>query len=297
MSNDDPDVVLELSLLDNGIDFILKGIDELFDDNYIPFGYSDPAKVLPNRYKYGYLHLFSGFLLLLKARLVQHAPELIFKGTMIEVRQKLANNKTPNTVDLDEALNRLEMGPRVVFSEPELKVIRMMQDFRNKFEHYEVSANKHQLWNTVSEFLVLIYKFMIAQLRMEIEGSDNGQELQEKIQDLESVNKHFIAQREKEWLDDALLRREQFQVEREDVIHDLHREHHLSKGVEIPFTYCSECGAETMIISGDYAGICCNPECDHITPLTGCDRCGEMMEGFSWDFNICDSCQSWIAEQ
>jgi hypothetical protein len=33
---------LELNLLENGIDFILKGIDELFNEGHVLRGYSNP---------------------------------------------------------------------------------------------------------------------------------------------------------------------------------------------------------------------------------------------------------------
>ena len=35
IENEKEDVILELNLLDNGIDFILKGIDELFDEYHV----------------------------------------------------------------------------------------------------------------------------------------------------------------------------------------------------------------------------------------------------------------------
>ncbi|MBD2246546.1 hypothetical protein [Nostoc sp. FACHB-888] len=169
MSNEELDITLELNLLDNGVDFILKGIDELFDEDHILREYSNATHISMNGYKYGVLHLFSGFLLLLKERLSRHLPELIFKGRVNEVKQKLSSGKTPNTVDFDEALERLEIGPKVIFSKDELEVIRVIQDIRNQFEHYKVSINKFQLWKNVSKFLELIDNFLIKELQINIE--------------------------------------------------------------------------------------------------------------------------------
>jgi hypothetical protein len=288
MSTNNSDIILELNLLDNGIDFILKGIDELFDEQHAWAGYSNPVDVTPSRYKYGYLHLFSGFLLLLKERLSRHLPELIFKGKIAEVKQRLASGKTPNTVDLDEALERLEIGPKVTFSDDELKVIRNMQDFRNQFEHYKVSANKYQLWANVSEFLALIDRFLVQELQITIESSADSLELRQKIQTIESIWERIREQREQEWKQDIQYRLKKFKPIRKKVVTDLEGEHLVSKGDITPFIYCPECGEETLIVHGEYAGICANPECNGVHPLTHCDlsithnstaagKCGRMI--------------------
>jgi hypothetical protein len=78
--------ILELSLLENGLDFITRGIDELYVlyDNIEYQQYIYPISQPQKDYKYGVLHLFSGFLLLLKERLTYHMPELIFEGRIEE---------------------------------------------------------------------------------------------------------------------------------------------------------------------------------------------------------------------
>lgn len=97
-------------------------------------------------------------------------PELIFTGKLAEIRRKLqAGKRVPATVDLDEAVERLEIGPKVSFSEDELEVIRKIQDFRNQFEHYKVTANKYQLWAEVTKFLDIIEKFLQEELGIELE--------------------------------------------------------------------------------------------------------------------------------
>jgi len=108
MSNaESSNIKVELSLLNNGLDFILKGIDELFDNNYVMRDFSSAVDIGTSSYKYGVLNLFSGFLILLKERLFRHIPELIYKGNLKDIRNKLASGKIPNTVDLDEALEKL----------------------------------------------------------------------------------------------------------------------------------------------------------------------------------------------
>ncbi len=139
MSNtESSNIQLELSLLNNGLDFILKGIDELFDDEYVMREYSSAVDIGTSSYKYGVLNLFSGFLLLLKARLYRHRPELIFTGNPEYIRNKISSGETPNTVTLKDALKNLKIGPGFVFTEQNLKSIRYVQDVRNKFEHYTI---------------------------------------------------------------------------------------------------------------------------------------------------------------
>jgi hypothetical protein len=196
-NNRSSDNTLELKLLDNGIDFILKGIDELFDENHVLRGYSTAVDVSESSYKYGVIHLFSGFLLLLKERLYRHLPELIFKGRVDDVKKKLDDRKIPNTVDLDEALERLTIGPRVTFSEDDMKVIRSVQDIRNKFEHYEVSINKYLLFEKTSKFLELVDRFLINELSINLEHVAEGKKLREKIRTIDSAWARFDNHRRK----------------------------------------------------------------------------------------------------
>jgi hypothetical protein len=294
MNANSADVTLELNLLDNGIDFILRGIDELFDDSHTLKGYSDPVDVSLNSYKYGTLHLFSGFLLLLKERLSRHLPELIFKGKIGEVREKLAHDKTPFTVDLEEALERLEIGPKVTFTDDELKTIKGMQDIRNQFEHYRVSRNKYQLWDTLSRFLALIDRFLVQELKINIEATADSTRLRDKIQSIEVLWERINKQRKEEWRREAQRRLEEFEQRPEEIVAELESEKYSSKGDIVPFIFCPECGEETLIAYGEYAGICINKGCYSIRPLTECVKCGQLTEGFPWEFNACESCQDWL---
>lgn len=294
MTREETEILLRLNLLENGIDFILKGIDDLFDEEYIINEYYGALHVSPNGYKYGYLHLFSGFLLLLKERLSRHMPELIYKGKLSEIKKKLAGNgkekEIPNTVDFDEALERLEIGPKVVFSEKDLKIIRNMQSFRNQFEHFEISANKHQLWSIVSGFLIIVDNFLVKELQINIETSAGSQELLNKIQSIETVWQRIQKQRKEEWQIETEEKLDKFIEDQKNILDEFRQEHYISKGYFVPFTLCPNCGSETLIISGEYSGICANSECNSIFPITKCKRCYEPTIGFDWEFNFCDDC-------
>ena len=259
--------------------------------------YSSATDISLNGYKYGVLHLFSGFLLLLKERLSRHLPELIFKGKFNEVKQKISAGKTPNTVDLDEALERLEIGSKVMFSEDELKVIRTIQDIRNQFEHYKVSLNRYLLWKNISRFLELIDKFLVNELQVNIEASPESIDLQRKIQTIDSIRKRVEQQRRKEWNEDVQSRLKTFKRKSNQVIKELELGYRASKGADFPFTICPDCYQETLITSGEFEGICTNSDCNSVNPLTECVRCGAVMPGFSWDFGFCESCQEWMDDQ
>ncbi len=290
MSQNDDEVSLKLNLLDNGIDFILKGIDEIYDETYDSESYYGALDVPPSGYKYGCLNLFSGFLLLLKERLARHLPELIYKGALSDVRAKLAkpNRDILNTVNLDEALERLEIGPKFVFSNKELKTIRSMQSFRNKAEHFELAGNKHELWSLVSKFLIIVDNFLAQELQISIESSVESAELFQKIKRIESVWKRLQEQRKKAWKNDISVQFNKFALLREKVLSELE---------EDDFMECPSCGDESLIVSGDYSGICTKPDCEGVFPIAQCDRCYQPVVGFDWESNLCEYCEGWLEKE
>lgn len=294
MNSKELDTTLELNLLENGVDFILKGIDELFDEDHVLREYSSATDISMSGYKYGVLHLFSGFLLLLKERLSRHLPELIFKGKFNEVKQKISCGKTLNTIDLDEALERLEICTKVTFSEEEIKVIRTLQEIRNQFEHYKVSTNIYHLWKNITKFLELIDKFLVNELQINIEGSPESSKLQQKIYTIDSIRKRIEQkleqQRREEWSQDIQSRLKKFQQNRVQILRNLDQEYIDNKGADDTFTTCPDCNRETLIILGEWEGICSNSECNSVNPLTYCSRCGTIMAGFWWNFNFCEFC-------
>jgi hypothetical protein len=299
MSNaESSNIQLELSLLNNGLDFILKGIDELFDDDYVMREYSSAVDIGTSSYKYGVLNLFSGFLLLLKERLYRHMPELIFQGNLEDIRNKLSSGKTPNTVALKEALKNLKTGPGFVFSERDEKLIRDVQDMRNKFEHYTISVDKYELWSNLSKFLELIDKFLVEELHISIEESPEALEIEEKIQKIDSVWKRTQQERRRQFDLEIQGRIEEFNTSRDRVMQELKTESYSSNGADKFLGNCPDCYEQTMIVYyEDFIGICTNPECGSGHALTECLRCEELTPGYPWEEKFCGSCRDWISEQ
>lgn len=299
MSNaESSNIQLELSLLNNGLDFILKGIDELFDDDYVMREYSSAVDIGTSNYKYGVLNLFSGFLLLLKERLHRHMPELIFKGNLKDIKEKLKSGKVPNTVNLDEALEKLEIGTRFVFLDPkDVKLIRYMQDVRNKFEHYTISADKYELWSNLSKFLELIDKFLVEELHISLEKSPEALELQEKIHKIDSVWERTQQERRRQFDLEIHGMIEELNTSRDRVMQELRTESYYSNGADKLLISCPDCNEQTMIVYEEFKGICTNPECGSGHALTECLKCEELTPGYPWQQKFCDSCSNWIDEQ
>jgi hypothetical protein len=297
MAGNESEHTFQINLLENGVDFILKGIDELFNEDMTLREYVNALDITPENYKYGVIHLFAGFLLLLKERLYRHMEELIFTGRINDIKQKLKSGKKPITVTLDEALERLEMGPRFVFEDDDLKVIRRMQDYRNQLEHYKVSVNKHEIWRNISKFLGIIDKFLTEQLQINIEDSANNLELVGKIQGIEAIWKRIEKQKVDGWRLEMEKQLADFEGNRQKVLDDLQHEYFIEKGAIEIFIECPECYQDTLIVYGEYIGICSNEECLSINPITSCARCGRTTVGFPWEFNICDDCMDTIKYQ
>lgn len=281
--------IIELSLLENGLDFIIKGIDELYElhDDIEYQHYIDPVSQPHKDYKYGVIHLFSGFLLLLKERLSHHMPELIFNGTIAEVRKKLDSRKEPNTVNLDRALERLEVGPKVTFSETDIKLIRKVQSYRNKFEHYKISMNKFEINKIIIDFIDLIDRFLVRELKIDITSSslNINPETRSKVLSIESVYRRMTNKWRHELIKIGETKIEKFNDNRNEILEDLEREAYLAvKDGDIdPTIECSKCEEEILIVTGEYSGVYTNEECNSYSAIKCCDRCGNFTTGYEWE--------------
>jgi rRNA maturation protein Nop10 len=293
--------IIELSLLENGLDFITRGIDELYelyDDSEYQY-YIYPVSQPHKDYKYGVLHLFSGFLLLLKERLSHHMPELIFEGRIVEVKKKLDKGKEPNTVNLDEALERLEIGPKVIFSESDTELIRKIQKYRNQFEHYKLSVNKFEINKVIIDFIDLIDRFLIKELKIDITSTslNTNPEVRAKVLSIESVYRRMTGKRKRDLMKLGEQKLKEFQDNREKILQELDREAYIGYkeegGIDITIE-CPQCGEETLIIYGDYAGVCSNEECNSYSLIKNCDRCGKVTTGYEWEEEWCDDCHNEI---
>lgn len=284
----------KLSLLENGLDFIIRGIDELYelydDSEYYPYIY--PISQPQRDYKYGVLHLFSGFLLLLKERLSHHMPELIFEGKIEDIRNKLNKDRELNTVNLDTALERLRIGPKVNFSKSDTEIIKKMQKHRNRFEHYKFSANKFEINKIIIDFIDLIDRFLLNELEIDITSTplDINPDIREKVLSIESVYKRMTDKRKRALMEIGNRKLIKFESDRENILEELNAEVYINKGSIDTMIICPECNEETLIVDGEYSGVCANDECSSCSQLTTCDRCSGVTVGYDWEENWCENC-------
>ena len=292
MSDENKNLELKLELFENGVDFILKGIDELFTpDNILKsdIGSQDRANI---SYKYGTLHLFSGFLLLLKERLRLHLEELIYVGRINVTREKLFNNNPPGkTVDLDEALERLQIGPKVEFTDDEIKIIRKMQDYRNRFEHYRVSANQEALWDSIVDFLALIERFLVHHLNEPLESLTDEYQLINRIRSIDKVWEQIESRKKRDWEEKITKKAKSFRRQRKEILQSLRSDEREGETI---FTFCPDCLNETLISSGDFSGICSNQKCRNLAPINNCTNCGQPAIGHYWDEPWCEDCKGYF---
>jgi hypothetical protein len=290
----------DLNLLENGLDFILKGIDELYelDDNEYE-QYPSPIFQPQKNWKYGVINLFAGFLLLLKERLSRHWSLLIYAGRMEDVKNKLKSKekKLPNTVTLDEALERLEMGPRVTFSDSDTQVIRKFQKYRNSFEHYEISnISESEIKKVINDFIDLIYRFLLEHLEIDLVSTHYNTNLTiaRKIRLINSIYTRLENKREREVIALGKEKVKRFKWVRRSVLRKLNEENEIyfndPDADGDSFGVCPKCEENTLITDGEFAGVCFNKECYSYTPLKRCDKCGAITEGYEWVETWCNNC-------
>jgi hypothetical protein len=169
-----------------------------------------------------------------------------------------------------------------------------MQNLRNRFEHAEFQANKHEIWRTLFEFLNIVDRFLDEELGIELEKGIKKKKLQNKIKKIGRVWNRV----EKAWIQEALTelsaKRDELQSNVDEFIEDLENEWHPHSD-SIDVAYCSQCEEEGLIMSGEYTGICY--KCGSTFITADCARCGDIMPGYPWDPDYCSSCKDYIAAQ
>lgn len=298
---------ISLNLLENGLDFIIRGLDELYvydsEERFI-IPVSKPQK----DYKYGILHLFAGFLLLLKEKLSRDTPILIysdFPENIEKLNQQLNQGNRPSTVDLKEALRRLKeldnIENRVNFTDADISVIKEIQKYRNTFEHYKIeSVETLELKNLLISFIDLIDRFLNEHLQINITSLDLSPEIGLKIQSIKSIYDRMVKESEIAIKVRGKEKVKEFKKVRRSVLRNLQEKNEIyfndtNEDYNI-FHTCPKCHEETLIFEGEFAGVCTNKKCYEYTPLTNCDKCGAITIGYDWEETWCEYCCEYLRE-
>jgi hypothetical protein len=281
---------ISLNLLENGMDFIIRGLDELYelDDDYEYERYIFPSSKPQKDYKYGILHLYSGFLLLLKERLFRDSPDSIYINPASKTK----------TINYTVSLTKLEnLASPVTFTPADKAIIDKIQEYRNCFEHYVVTnLDVDDLSKVIVSFIDLIYKFLINHLGIDLSLNPFSTDPKTiaKILSIESIYNHIIDKRKSEI---TLLGEEKvnkFKTVEKSVLKQLEEESQIyfdETGEDgDSFGICPKCEKDTLIIDGEFQGVCSNKKCYTYTPLKNCNKCGAIMEGYEWIEEWCSMC-------
>jgi hypothetical protein len=291
---------ISLNLLENGLDFIIRGLDELFNDSEYEERFITPVSQPQKDYKYGIIHLYAGFLLLLKEKLSRDTPNFIYSN-IENVEDRLRRGETLNTVNFNEAIKRLknldEIENRVNFSDSDMSVIRQVQKYRNDFEHYKIeNIDTLKLKKVIIDFIDLINRFINQHLEINITSPslDLSPKTRIKILSIKPIYERMVEESKREVQALGEEKVKSFKKVRLKVLRDLKKNNEIyfdETGDDYNiFSICPKCDEEKLIFEGEFAGICTNKKCYKYTPLTNCDKCGAITKGYDWEEIWCEYC-------
>ncbi|WP_147448987.1 hypothetical protein [Corallococcus terminator] len=288
---------LQLTLLENGIDFVNTAVNLLYSDD------------TPNdtNYKYAVLHIFSGTLLLLKERLrLAHA-------SLIWTNVAEMGDTSKATVDFSTCIERLTKCASIKFNDSQLRLLRRAQQKRNQLEHYSVELNLNEAEKLVAEMVEFIFFFLRDELNENLEN-DLPLNVWQRVQELQQIAKRIHKEREQDKLNEleAAYQRiiKRASPARVAWLNRAHPYEMLSSTTlealnesDAPYDIhappkrrfeCMVCGGYDSVsaVAIDIA-ICTVPTCRTLSPIHQCAVCDSFVLG---DDNWCQSCTSALAD-
>lgn len=146
---------MQYSMLENGMDFILSGIEHLqrAEQENIEENFRD------KELKYALLHLSSGIELVFKSRLNIEHWTYIFED-MNGASKKKYEDGSLKTVDSNTAIDRLERLCGYSFDENQKKRLKSLRDARNRFEHGFIDNNPKAIECIINQAVEVIVDFL-----------------------------------------------------------------------------------------------------------------------------------------
>ncbi|MBM7587938.1 hypothetical protein JOC86_004513 [Bacillus pakistanensis] len=139
---------VELTIVENGLDFIKRSLIELEKDDDMYF-------------KYAILHLSAGLELILKARLQKEHWSLVFED-INKANLETFNKGEFKSVAFENLISRLEGICDIEMGFKTKKKIQNLKKYRNRIEHFDLSVNKKALeaitFKVLSVLIPFIYK-------------------------------------------------------------------------------------------------------------------------------------------
>lgn len=237
-------------LLENSFDYVLQAIDDLENDH--PRG---------NGIKYSILHLWSGIELLVKYRLSREHWSLLISDFKKKDSTKsgFIEGKC-HTVSFEVASDRLKNICGITSIENHMKILKSLQEERNKLEHFHSNTNTYWANGVLLTAWSFIYDFVhetILDDMPELAG-----EMFEEIKDKMHSHDEYVKAR--------------LQAISQPYLEN------LKSAVPFPVVECPECMQEAIIVNGEVVtcGFCKieNSSVDLLEraePESGAERCPE----------------------
>lgn len=235
-------------ILENALDSLEMGVSHFLD------------KKLATRDKWAILEFFHTIELLLKERLSQENPLLIYRN----IDKKIGPDS--QTVGLQEILARFE-NLDIEISKEYRKILVDLQGRRNRIEHHRFVPDKSDR-RVLGEALKFITYFLEEHL---------GEDLEDHL-----PTKHFKEVKQLVYEYDDLLRKAQSSISTARHRYDAKEQSMLDTGT------CPECGHETVLITPDGEPFC--HYCDEEVSVTTCDSCGSYLPAEHLTGGICQNC-------
>lgn len=326
------EVVLNYTLLENGLDFVreaLVGLCELsskddVDDN-------EKKRIM----KYSLLHLSSGMELVFKNILLEEHWTYVFQD-MNKANQKDFASGNLRSVDSETLVDRLENFCDINFCDNDKKNLKRLREYRNKTEHFAVEYNVFAMENIIHKCISIIIEVVAYVYDEDKMGEIESNLLQEIKQLLKQFDKHYkdailLTQKELDRLleiyedeiivtmcpscnekylitmkdkePECLFCHEQFtacEAAKSYISNDLCiTEYELAKdGGEWPQYECTECGEEALVFDyPDNEAICfrCGTR-KSLKEFEFCSRCGVVIAKDN-DIGICNECWNYITRK
>lgn len=167
MANDPeqpPDPNIQLSLVENAVDFLKRSVEEVLEGRDDHRGY-----------KYGLLHLCDGIELLLKCRLSNEGWEYVVADPKKTTEEKF-NSGNFISVYWDDAIERVEDVTGQEFDAKTLDLLRRMRVLRNEIQHFRMNINDAECDSLLAAGLAFALSF--------IDDHLDEEGLEEQVQEL-----------------------------------------------------------------------------------------------------------------
>lgn len=309
---------IELSLVENGLDFIDQGLSELLEYN------RDQSH---RRVKYATLHIHAGIELILKERLRQEHWSLIFAKPEDANLSKYQKGDFVS-VTMEASLNRLSSICGITLEDVDRIRFNDLRKRRNKLEHFAVQDTVPAVISTITKALSALMDFVRDEFEEDDLTSDEKEmmeNIQAKLIGLEAYAEQRMKDLEKPLADSGCLvitcpnceqeaaivqegvkclfcsyKQEDPEEAAEEYLSNvLNLSHYelVKDGESWPLEKCPDCDTMAFVAYGDRQ-FCCNCGCSYnAEDLTACSHCGSLYKEEHWDLSVCRDCFNYMVNK